>query len=654
MPGIATHFEILKFTLEELRMPASGAALNQIAKVMDDHPGYAHLGAIGPAIADFLPSPTPPDGTPPRGNYLSVWTEVLRILGGEKGLHATLQQIENVICELESILNAEDFDRLKAFSDRGDFDRVKELTSEFGDTVQFIPDKAKDIADTIRESLRPNVCTASKTDPVPATDTWQIRDLLHWKHTGLFVKKLLARANATGNPRHLAYAYGFVVGYAANVCGAPFVDSTVGGPSRTQWWRQRMVKNWVDAWVYGFYRAPATMPPGSDTPVPDYETWPNLCDANLQDRITMGVLDPQDLLRKLKLRQPLPEHILPDDFGQFWVDAFGDAYGPPSPNSPVSVASLNRSYLMTWLVLWFQTSGQVVSWFNCQDGHAVPICEFRQSPTPPDGCTLDPKTVDPFQKDPETGKPIVPPKPNVDTASIKREKLCALITQILGAIVGIAGCAWAGILLLAIGTANNAAAVDWKDLRCKLFTFRMYLYNGLQALHELLAVAGFGYPHAAILKDDEIAIAALGAGQTWKTGKYLVKSKLHDNSFPSKPLPSDALPFLLNFNDPPDAFIPGYEQPTTTACLQSVYPSFYINDATNPLSSGGIKTKPASFPPTPVPCGNAVANAVDLFKNLNSDFPNWNLDSDRGMTYETWKFRVGLYNPDGVDIVRET
>jgi len=35
----------------------------------------------------------------------------------------------------------------------------------------------------------------------------------------------------------------------------------------------------------------ATMPPGSDTPVPDYEKWPNLCDANLQNRITMGAMN---------------------------------------------------------------------------------------------------------------------------------------------------------------------------------------------------------------------------------------------------------------------------------------------------------------------------------------------------------------------------
>ena len=86
---------------------------------------------------------------------------------------------------------------------------------------------------------------------------------------------------------------------------------------------------------------------------PDYDTWPNLCDANLQKRIEIGALGPEDLLKKLKTSQPLPEHILPDDFGQFWIDAFADAYGPLTPNGPVSLVSLNHAYLMTWLVLWF-------------------------------------------------------------------------------------------------------------------------------------------------------------------------------------------------------------------------------------------------------------------------------------------------------------
>ncbi len=648
MPGIATHFEVLALTLQELRKPTSGPALNQVANVMDAHPEFAHLGAIGPAIADFLPSPAP------RGTYLSVWTRILRLLGGDLGLHNTLKQIEALLCDMDDILNDEDFDRLKAFSDRGDFDKVQDLSSNFADIVQFIPDVAKEIADTIRMELRPNVCTASKTDPVPGPETWQIRDLLHWKHSGLFVKKLLARANASGNPRHLAYAYGFVIGYSANVCGAPFVNSTVGGPSRTQWWRQRLVKNWVDAWVYGFYRAPATMPAGSDTPVPDYDTWPNLCDANLQKRIEMGALGPEDLLKKLKLSQPLPEHILPDDFGQFWIDAFADAYGPLTPNGPVSLVSLNHAYLMTWLVLWFQTSGQVVNWFNCSGGHAVPICQFKEPPSPPGGCTFDPNALDPFQKDPKTGKPLTPPKPHVDTASIKKKKKCALITQIIGAVVFFGASVAAGAVIFGIGTANNAAAVDWKDLRCQLFKFRMYLFNGLQALHELLAITGFGYPHAAILKDEKIAIDALAEGHTWKTGKALVKSQIHDQTYPSKPLPTDRTIFLLGFNDEPDSFVPGFETPRTVDCPASVYPSFFINEPGNPLSNGGIKTKPASLPSSPFPVGNAVANAVDLLTNLNRDFPDWNLDADRGMSWAAWKFGAGLYDPDAVDSVPQT
>jgi len=68
---------------------------------------------------------------------------VLRILGGEKGLHATLKQIENIICELDSILNDEDFDQLKDFSDRGDFDRVQDLTSNFGISCSSSPTRRR-------------------------------------------------------------------------------------------------------------------------------------------------------------------------------------------------------------------------------------------------------------------------------------------------------------------------------------------------------------------------------------------------------------------------------------------------------------------------------------------------------------------------------
>jgi hypothetical protein len=44
-------------------------------------------------------------------------------------------------------------------------------------------------------------------------------------------------------------------------------------------------------------------------------------------------------------------------------------------------------------------------------------------------------------------------------------------------------------------------------------------------------------------------------------------------------------------------------------------------------NSGGVPTE----------FGSAVAEAVDLLTHLDSDFPNFNLDSDRGLAYFTWQ-----------------
>src|SRR5262249_31412749 len=209
-------------------------------------------------------------------------------------------------------------------------------------------------------------CTSSPSDPVPSPDTWHARDFLHWKKSGLFLKQLLAKAKAAGDGRFLAYAYGFLVSYAANVCGSPFLNSAVGGPTRTQWWGQRFVKNYVDAWVYGYYQSSATMT--DDNPTPPYKDWPNLCDANLQKKIAAGGPDAlglafaKDLLSRIQGFRNFPEHELPDAFADFWMGAFAAAYGPPPPGSPFTPGALNNAYLMTWLVLWFQTSGEVLGW----------------------------------------------------------------------------------------------------------------------------------------------------------------------------------------------------------------------------------------------------------------------------------------------------
>ncbi len=657
MPGIATHFEILRLTIDDLQQASSGPALNQIGAVMGNNSPYAHLGAIGAAIGDFMPAQRPAgQSSGPDGAYADVWRSILNVVAGDIGLLASLTTIKQTICKMDRIVSAEDQDALIDMQESGEFDAITTTSSNFADIVQGLPDIAKAIATTIRTDLRPAVCTSATTDPVPPASAWQIRDLLHWSHSGLFLRKLLDRATASGDPRFLAYAYGFLVSYAADVCGNPFVNSTVGGPPRTQWWRQRFVRNYVDAWVFGAYSIGATMT--EDTPSPAYADWPSLCDANLQERIALDGIDLTTLLRCVKISTAFPQDVLPADFSAFWIGAYSDAYGAPASTGPVTADGLNDAYLMTWLVLWFQTSGAVLGWFSCDGDNPVANCSFAESMTPPSNCGDDPSALDPFQKDPATNAPLLPPQPQIDTGAAKRNTICGRILQILGAVVAVSTGFAAGVTIFAAGTATVASAIDWDNLRCQLYWFRKYLYNGLQGLQDLLGVSGFGYPRAVSLGEDELALNLLGIPHTWKAGKVVVKSQISDNTFPSKPVVFNEVDFLLTFNDAPTSTDPGFETPRSAACLASVYPTFFVDDdAQNPLSNGDIKNAGKTFPDrhttaigtTPVQFGNAVANALDLFKHLSITFPDWNLDADRGLAYKAWQFK-DFYNPDAVAI----
>ena len=111
---------------------------------------------------------------------------------------------------------------------------------------------------------------------------------------------------------------------------------------------------------------------------------------------------------------------------------------------------------------------------------------------------------------------------------------------------------------------------------------------------------------------------------------------------------------LSRFEKDPDGTVPGFESPATTAYPMEVYPSFFIDDPANPLTIGDVRTgtgglfRPQGQEESPSRFGNAVANAVDLFRHIDGRFPNWNLDGDRGLAWFTWQFKGGKYDPDGV------
>lgn len=80
-------------------------------------------------------------------------------------------------------------------------------------------------------------------------ENWMWFDILHYRRTGEFAKKLVYRANLEGDPDVQAYAYGYLTHIATDLVGHEYVNEIVGGPYRTHVWRHVTVENFMDSWA---------------------------------------------------------------------------------------------------------------------------------------------------------------------------------------------------------------------------------------------------------------------------------------------------------------------------------------------------------------------------------------------------------------------
>jgi hypothetical protein len=221
--------------------------------------------------------------------------------------------------------------------------------------------------------------------------------------------------------------------------------------------------------------------------------------------------------------------------------------------------------------------------------------------------------------------------------------------QILGTISMIWG-SWA-TGLLALATAPSLAragiTIDWDKLRCDLDWYRVYLYNGLRALHDVLSLGGLVHPYKGELSVDETVIQ-LFAGQPIKirTGGNILKSKPDVQGYPAVPWSGKAYSWLDAPTDP-------VESPSTRPILASAYPSGFLDDTRNPFGTASV-FDPAPFPfataggSSNEPLGfiNAADAVIAWLTGSRSEIPDRNLDGDRGLGYRGWQFVSGQWtNP---------
>ena len=649
MAGIATLFQALELTTERLQ---SQPQLTHFADTITAHSGYAHLGALGPGLGDFLPADPVPGVQP--ANYVRIWKNIFQVIADRpegRGFRSTLTSLRDGLETFTQIAEAEDAFALMSF----DADKLKAAGDDLQRLVGMLKDKVSDIGMWIARDLKPKVDTLAKTDPIPPPADWQARDVMSWKKTGAFVRNLIKKARATGDQRLEAYAYGYLVGYTCRVCGSPFINSVVGGPFRTQWWRQRFVRNFADAWVYGFYRLQPrpTIDPADQPSVP-YADWPPLCDANLQTRLRLDdapTIDDVALLDAVGQGNPFPI-IVPPEFSQRWFEAFQETYGSAVPQL-VTAQSLNGAYVMTYLMLWFQTSGAVLGVLGCRP----------EEPAPPGDCGKDPKELDPFQTD-NDGNPVAMPDAKIDDDIDEEWVVCGFIVSLLNPLAAVVSAMTGGNVLPSIGVEIADAAVDWGQLRCHLWWYREYMYNAMAGFQRLATMSGFAYPDPKAFADDKLVLDLVKIKKDLESARSLVKSRLR-SPFPSKiwitydpndPADLDDDKFFVklfeNFMKDPDAARPGFETPTTITNVGEAYPAFFLDDPANPLATGDVRSG-GPFPFREGRFGNVVENAIDLFAHIDAPFPNWNLDADRGSGWLTWQFKSG-YDPDAVQVDPES
>lgn len=631
MLGISTRIAGL-VTLRNRLQASSDPAMVGFGQLIDAHPEWAHLGALGPAWGDFCPTHVDAVvfGQPGVPGYAALWKRIFNVFGGDgtpenPGLKPVLDQIRTLLDQLDAIAAAEDLGALQGLA--GAVDTLNTIAANLTTIVTTIKGDGTilnlglvpEIAALIGNQNKPAIVKPRPDGSVgfPA-QFWTLREFLSWRRTGRFARKLWDSAD---RDELRAYALGWLSGWALASGGASAVASIVGAPYRNEWWRARFVANYVDLWSYGY----ATSGPA---PKP-YAPWPNLCDAELQDRIAVpgAAFDPDTLLERLRLEQPLGT-ALPSFFTDYFMAAYDGVYGDLDPRRPkLDAATIQDGYAMTWLVLWFQTSRQSL---GCNDTAPMPSADCG---TPPSWTT--PTTA-------SSGGTTVstPPAPTIDPKIKPANVICAIILAILGLGEILFGGLITGgaAIAAAIALAKDAGTIDWNKFRCDLGWYRLYLYNGLRALHDVLSLGGLVHPYKGELSVDVTTLQLIAGIDPIeiRTGDNIVVSQPHKDVYPVTPWDGSG----MNWIDRPSR---AAEEPATIPTNAAAYPSGFLDDPANPFGPASVfDLAPFPFATTagsgsPVGYINA-ADAVIGWLTAGGDIPDRNTDGDRGLGFAGWEF----------------
>jgi hypothetical protein len=660
MPNLAFHFEVLDQVIAKLQSISDPRAAKLIANKK-----FAVLGALGTDLLRYnpvsstlaqslvnlandptllnLPAPTAANPNPletlllsdlglagltelqanPLGGIYSVIFSML-----VEPLWPTINSISSFLAALNVVVQAQDTLGLIPFATK--ISTIQSEANSLKGKVGVIQQLTAVIAVIL--ALPPWMEQSQVPIPAPTDPTGdRLSEFLRWHHTGDFARKLLATASTD---QEMAYAIGYLVHVAASVTGEPFVNNVTGGPYRTHWWRNRLVSNFIDSWVFGFFETPAS-PMVVDQPTPTYDVWKALCKSNLQEEFNIaGFQEPTggdvpDTLKAVASGNlgTLPA-MVPASLAQYFQDAVDAVYPAATRPSGFSTTTFQNSVVGAFAIFWFMTSGSGPLGINTIGA-------------PPSTCTTAPTWI-------TSGGSPSPQQAGISTGGA----VCALLLAILALLELLSGDLPGGLATLA--AAINAPIIDWATVNCNLFWITKTLVDAENGLQSALVNAGLAYPPPAML--GSVAPDASNQLQTTPAVDASGMPFCKTNSRGGVGIPnSDALyprqldttnqAADLNFTNYPDTRL---EDPATMNFpTPDVYPDFVVNGSG--LQAGGILNN-GVYPSRNQFFGDAVSNALDLLKQGPGKLPSYNLDGDRGYGWKTWNPKPGS-QPDTPPVI---
>lgn len=252
MPKYGIHHVVLSDAIGELLASPDAAAQVAGAELASNH-GMAMLGAVGPDLMFWAPDYEIVDRLYTfYKNYqelVELYNQIVQPIRDIRD--AIVEPIEDAVetlapstvAMIRTLLEEmrETSELFKSAVSTGLFAGVISGANLLTDAAGF-PSLAAGFFHLFRPPLQDGL----------AEDQWYWFDMLHYRNTGDFGRRLVANAR-TGSAQQRAYAYGYLSHIATDLVGHAYVNQIVGGPYRLQVQRHVTVENFMDTWKFQDY-----------------------------------------------------------------------------------------------------------------------------------------------------------------------------------------------------------------------------------------------------------------------------------------------------------------------------------------------------------------------------------------------------------------